>query len=687
MRINRHSEAQLLTESPVAAKVSFVQKIGPYRILRTIAMGGMGEVYLAALEREGGFEKQVALKCVLPRLMTDPRFLEFFEREARLAAVLTHRNIVPVFDFGRDQGRAWLAMEYVHGVDVKAVYDHLEAPLPIGLALEIAIACARALDYAHRARDARGRPLNIIHRDVSPQNILLSFEGDVKLADFGLAQATAREAQEEGTLKGKFAYMSPEQAEGRAVDGRSDQFSLAVVLYELISGCRAFYTEDGAEVILARVGKGEPLRPLGEIVESVPLAIIHVVERALSRDRRDRFADAGRFADALTEAARQNGVTIGQPEVGSWLRALFPSRAISRRSAEKTIESTAVAADPINLVQALEGTQVSDSPVRPSPSPEIGFEHTASAELIRPELTTASPDDEQVEPAELSAPQPEAIVPTVSEPTSREPNSPWLPWVIGALIAGLLTFMIFGQPDDSLGPSPDASPSPSLGAAVTETATRDASVAKLDAAVTPAAADAERPVDAKPVRDAVPPDAAPSRPRDASVRQVKRAAKRKRQRRLRARATSPAEAPIIPQASKAEVDAGAPAATPTPAPDATVAKAPKPPPLSGPRLRVRGGAATIRGSALRNGWFRLNDAATKGRVQNTSGPLIQFRAVIKGGVPWIAFMSKPYGTLFLDGVDSGPTPRLARPLKLGRTRVQVRDEEGKETEFVLELED
>ena len=367
-------------------------------------MGGMGEVYLAALEREGGFEKQVALKCVLPRLMSDPRFLEFFEREARLAAVLTHRNIVPVFDFGRDQGRAWLAMEYVHGVDVKAVYDHLEGPLPIGLALEIAVSCARALDYAHRARDARGRPLNIIHRDVSPQNILLSFEGDVKLADFGLAQATARESQEEGTLKGKFAYMSPEQAKGRAVDGRSDQFSLAIVLYELLSGCRAFYTEEGAEVILARVGKGTPLKRLDEVAESVPTSIVQVVERALSPDRRDRFADAGRFADALGEAARQHGITIGQPEVGQWLRALFPGRSISQRGAEKTIESTAVAADPINLMQAVETTLVADTPVQPSPSPEIGFEHTASAELSRPKPVIPAPQAPQPNEGDTVAP-------------------------------------------------------------------------------------------------------------------------------------------------------------------------------------------------------------------------------------------------------------------------------------------
>ena len=118
-----------------------VERIGPYRIVRTIALGGMGEVFLAALQRAGGFEKRVALKCVLPRLMADPHFVELFEREARLAAALTHRHIVQIFDFGRDQGRSWLAMEFVHGVDLKAVMDRVAAPLPLGLTIEIGVAC------------------------------------------------------------------------------------------------------------------------------------------------------------------------------------------------------------------------------------------------------------------------------------------------------------------------------------------------------------------------------------------------------------------------------------------------------------------------------------------------------------------------------------------------------------------
>ncbi|MCB9550472.1 MAG: serine/threonine protein kinase [Myxococcales bacterium] len=332
-----------------------MQHIGPYRIVRTIAIGGMGEVHLAALERAGGFEKRVALKCVLPRLMADPRFVELFEREARLAAALSHRHIVQIFDFGRDHGRSWLAMEYVHGVDLKAVLDRAPGPLPLGVAVEIGVACARALDYAHRARDPRGRPLHLIHRDVSPQNVLLGFEGDIKLADFGLAHAAARDPHE-GGLQGKFAYMSPEQVEGVPLDARSDQFALGVVLYEMVSGARAFFAEDGAEAILDRVRRGAPLASLAAVAPALPSAVRAVIERAMRPERTERFEDAGALADALAAAAADSGIRVGDPPLGGWLRARFPERsaappAVVVTGAEVTaaarLEATAAAGAPI----------------------------------------------------------------------------------------------------------------------------------------------------------------------------------------------------------------------------------------------------------------------------------------------------------------------------------------------------
>lgn len=263
--------------------------IGPYRVLQRLAVGGMGEVCLATLERAGGFRKLVAVKRALPALMANPTFVEMFEREARLAAALNHRNIVQIFDFGRQDGIAWLAMEYVHGADLKAVMD---APLPPGIVLEVGLGCARGLEYAHRAADAQGRPLALVHRDVSPQNILLSFEGDVKLADFGLALPIESRRDGRG-LQGKFGYISPEQVAGRSPDARSDQFALGVVLYEMFSGQRAFFADDGAEAILDRVARGRPLAPLGALVPHLPAALVGVVEQAMARDPADRFPTWG----------------------------------------------------------------------------------------------------------------------------------------------------------------------------------------------------------------------------------------------------------------------------------------------------------------------------------------------------------------------------------------------------------
>ncbi len=678
-----------------------VKTLGPYKILKTIAMGGMGEVYLAALERHGGFEKQVALKCVLPKLMADARFLEFFEREARLAAVLTHRNIVPVFDFGRDQGRAWLAMEYVHGVDVKAVYDHVCGPVPTGLALQIATSCARALDYAHRARDSRGRALNIIHRDVSPQNILLSFEGDVKLADFGLAQATARENQEEGTLKGKFAYMSPEQAEARAVDGRSDQFSLAIVLYELLSGTRAFYTEEGAHTILARVAQANLLAPLSEVAPGVSPTIAKAVNRALSKDRRDRFPDAGAFADALQDAANLSGVTIGQPEVGTWLRSMFPERSASlRMRTEQTVESTAVAADPITLNRyGSEHTAVAESPVLSTPSVDIGLENTASAEHPRPDTL-----DEQTEDAGERTPSIEAPVTEISNSDSPK-TSPLSRILIPlTLIAGLAmggVWLLDTQTSDAPPTEPRASGTSNQtnGVAVAQIA-RDAFTPREQ--LKDASAPAQTLADQGPAADAVvrtnelggrAPEAvigaSPSlktKVKSASKRAKKTKPRtRKRGRPRTVQATPRAKAPPVPKPIK--VDAGLDSIKAAPKTPAIAVIPPSPPPLKGLRIRIEEAQAKIRGAALREGWYQITKRAALATIATGQGPKVKVRAVTRSGVPYVTFGSTPYGVLSINGEDKGPIPGPPTRLATGRIKVEVRAKDGSRTHFILNIAD
>lgn len=324
-------------------------QIGPYRVLRVLARGGMGEVCLASLERAGGFRKLVALKRALPEFAADPRFTQMFQREARLAAALNHRNIVQVFDFDHHADQAWIAMEYVRGVDLKAVLD--AERLPPGLAITIGLAVARGLDYVHRASDANGEPLNLVHQDVSPANVLLSFEGDIKLSDFGVAwqrDATAR------GIQGKLAYLSPEAVKGVPVDARSDQFALGVVLYEMLSGRRAFWGEDGAEAILDRVRRAEPVQPLADESALSP-ALIAVVERAMAPEPADRFPDVAALAEALEAAAAGVDRSVA---LGGWLAQRF-SEPDGGPSAPP-VEVTAAAAAPIAVP---EGTLAAVEPI------------------------------------------------------------------------------------------------------------------------------------------------------------------------------------------------------------------------------------------------------------------------------------------------------------------------------------
>ncbi|MEO1339403.1 MAG: serine/threonine-protein kinase, partial [Myxococcota bacterium] len=214
------------------------QRFGPYVILDRIGDGGMAEIFLAKMQGYSGFEKLVALKKIHPRYSRNQTFARMLIHEAKLAASLNHFNVVQVHDLGEIDGQVYIAMEYVHGKDMAAVLSNTyrrRERLPLNLALCVATEFMTGLDYAHRVRDAEGQPLGIIHRDISPQNVLISNEGEVKLTDFGIARVLASKDdafQLPGNLHGKFGYMSPEQVKGLEIDQRSDIFSSGVVLWE-----------------------------------------------------------------------------------------------------------------------------------------------------------------------------------------------------------------------------------------------------------------------------------------------------------------------------------------------------------------------------------------------------------------------------------------------------------------------
>lgn len=272
----------------------------------------MGEIYLASLRREGGFEKALAIKRILPHLAHDESFVRMFEAEARLTALLNHPNIVQIYDFTREGGEAWIAMELVDGFDLRSLLDMAREEgvrLPPGLGIRIIADCARALDYAHRREGPDGAPLRIVHRDVSPQNILISMEGETKLTDFGLAKALAvDQASMSGMLKGKLAYMPPEQIRGEAPDARADVFAAGAVLYELL-GARRLYPEDLPVTELVRRVSNAEFEPLAAIAPDLDADACAVVSRCLEAAPADRYPTAADLERDLRAAATRLGVS------------------------------------------------------------------------------------------------------------------------------------------------------------------------------------------------------------------------------------------------------------------------------------------------------------------------------------------------------------------------------------------
>jgi len=284
-------------------------RFGRYLLQERIGGGGMATVYRATFAAEGGFEKEVALKVIRGELSEDPQFIAMFLDEARLSGFLDHPNIVQTFDFGQVDGVYFLAMELVRGRTLAAILETLRKNrLRLGTAPSLFVAkeVARALDYAHRARGPDGASLGIVHRDVSPQNVLVSREGHVKLADFGIAKAALRsQVTQPGRVRGKCSYMAPEQARGREVDARADVFALGVVLWECLTGRRLFDGPSDASVLLAVIEKTIP--PPSQYVPGLPAEVDRLVLRLLARDpeRRPTSGEAYReLADLAFRLAR-----------------------------------------------------------------------------------------------------------------------------------------------------------------------------------------------------------------------------------------------------------------------------------------------------------------------------------------------------------------------------------------------
>ncbi len=275
-------------------------QFGKYALLDRIAFGGMAELYRAKITGEQGFEKLVAIKKIYTHLHSQEEMVRAFIEEAKLAAYLQHANVVEVYDFGCLEDTYFIVMEYLRGKDLRSISNRLqdaEQSLGLNNSLFIASSICAGLEYAHQLPDITGNPLKIVHRDISPQNIFITYSGQVKILDFGLAKVAGRQtATENGTLKGKLAYMAPEQAQGKTIDQRSDIFSLGILLYEMLSGRRMY---EGDTLKLLRQAQNRSFVPPELIMPELPRSLQDTLHRMLAFAPADRFADCGEVLSAL----------------------------------------------------------------------------------------------------------------------------------------------------------------------------------------------------------------------------------------------------------------------------------------------------------------------------------------------------------------------------------------------------
>jgi serine/threonine-protein kinase len=295
-------------------------RFGRYELSSLIARGGMAEIYLGSQTVEGGLTRKVVIKKILPHLGSDPQFVAMFLDEARIAMLLQHPNIAHTIDFGKDGDDHYIVLEYVDGVSLRELVKRSGGRLPIGVALRIAAGVAAALAHAHAMTDDRGQRLGIVHRDVSPHNVLVARDGTVKLIDFGIAKAKSQvHDTEAGSMKGKFAYMAPEQFQGGAIDGRTDLFSISVVLWEAIAGQRLFRADSAAETMRMICSGARP--SLRTIRPEVSAELEALIARGLEPRPEDRWPHAETLGLALEDLLSAAALPSSSLHVGQFVRS------------------------------------------------------------------------------------------------------------------------------------------------------------------------------------------------------------------------------------------------------------------------------------------------------------------------------------------------------------------------------
>jgi serine/threonine protein kinase len=362
--------------------------LGPYELGERLGLGGMAEVFVAYRAGPHGFAKKVALKRILPELAQDPRFVAMFCDEARISAPLCHPNIVQVIDFGESQGELFMAMEYVEGVSLAKLLRYVAGRrerFPLPAALFIAHEVLSGLAFAHSACDENGNPLHIVHRDVSPGNVLIGRAGDVKLADFGIVRSAYVDRRTyPGELKGKVGYMSPEQVMGVEVDPRSDLFTVGIVLSEMLIA-RPLFSGQNEFDILTKIYEAD-ISAIDRYGADLPASVRDTLRQALAKAPADRFDDARAFADALRHIAFASQIPLDDSELVPWLSALgvLPSRSGTHEVTRLPAQTAVTVPIPRAVMRPTTGAPPPNSrnSVPAAPMPGLPFRRA----LVRPEL-------------------------------------------------------------------------------------------------------------------------------------------------------------------------------------------------------------------------------------------------------------------------------------------------------------
>jgi serine/threonine protein kinase len=303
--------------------VESMKRIGPYLIQQKVAQGGMAELYWADYVREDGFRRKVAIKRILPHLAGNLDFIRMFTREARLAALLQHPNIVQIFDYGKIESAYFIAMEYIDGRNLKEILAALKQGLPVEHTVFIISKICKGLDYSHsRLDDDSGQPLKIIHRDISPQNMLISFQGEVKISDFGISKAISEPSlTQAGVIKGKLAYLSPEQSLGESVDQRTDIYALGLVFYEAIVGKKVYAFNTDVEAI--RGISTMEIEPLMNTRAGIPVELNEIVMKCLAKNKEARYQTASSLYDDLKKLKKKMNITFGTSDLANFMKEHF----------------------------------------------------------------------------------------------------------------------------------------------------------------------------------------------------------------------------------------------------------------------------------------------------------------------------------------------------------------------------